>query len=282
MEITKILDLENDGKINMAVGGQCLYIRGNLDMYKYNLSDMSLSAQNTIFKKSGRARMFAIFDEFVFLVDFLDLYILRKDDLQVLDVFRLGENASSDVGGVLWFDNQKAYVKIRNGWIYVLDIKTRDVEKIETAGSSFWAYCIEENSLFAGTVKGELLDIDRKKFTITKRTSIGRMNIYGVVHYNGMLYTLSQDKTIKEVDAMTFEITRVVRNAARGMSEIAGIYKDTLVIVDSGHVALWDIATLQQRDRFSFPVGDYNSGVIIAGNRLFSHDRHSVYSTLLE
>ena len=81
---------------------------------------------------------------------------------------------------------------------------------------------------------------------------------------------------------MTFETTRVVRKAASGMSEIVGIYKDTLVVVDSGHIALWDIAALQQRERFSFPVGDYNSGVIIAENRLFSHDRHSVYSTLLE
>jgi len=281
MEITKILELENDGKLNMVADGRYLYIRGNLDMYKYDLTDMGLTARHTVFKKSGRARGFSIFGDLIFLVDYLDLYILRKDDLHVLDVFRLGENASSDVGGALWFDNQKAYVKIRNGWIYVLDIKTRDVEKIETAGSSFWACCIVENSLYAGTVQGELLDIDRSSLTITRRTAIGRMNIYGVVHRGGMLYTLSQDKTIKEVDTVTFGTVRAVKKAANGMSGIVGIYKDTLVIVDSGQIALWDIETLRQRERFGFPAGDYNGGVIIAGNKLFGHDRQSVYSAEL-
>jgi hypothetical protein len=131
-------------------------------------------------------------------------------------------------------------------------------------------------------VKGELLDIDRNNLTIIRRTAIGKMNIYGVVHHGGLLYTLSQDKTIKEVDTATFETARVVKKAAYGMSAIVGIYKDTLVIVDSGQIALWDIAALQQRERFSFPAGDYNSGVIIAKNRLFGHDRQSVYSTILE
>jgi len=183
MKITKLLDFENDGKLNMAVDGQYLYLRGGLDMCRYDLTDMNMTARNTVFRKSGRARGFTVLGGLIFLVDYLDLYILRKDDLQVLDVFRLGEDVSSDVGGVLWFDNPKAYVKIRNGRIYVLDINTKRVEKIETVGTSFWAHCIVGDSLYAGTVKGELLDIDTGKLSVTRRTALGRMNIYGVIHH---------------------------------------------------------------------------------------------------
>lgn len=81
MEINKIFDLENDG-VNMAVDGQFLYIRCKRVMHKYNLTDMSLATQNIIFKKDGKARGFAIYDNLIFLTDFCDLYILNKNDLQ--------------------------------------------------------------------------------------------------------------------------------------------------------------------------------------------------------
>ena len=114
MEITKLFDLENDG-LNMVVDEQFLYIRCMKDMYKYNLSDMNLAAHNTVFKKDGKARGFSIFGEYIFLYDFLDLYIMGKCDLQVIDSIRLGVKLSSDVGGVMDFDSQIAYVSIRNG-----------------------------------------------------------------------------------------------------------------------------------------------------------------------
>lgn len=70
MEMMKILDLENDD-LNMQVDGQFLYIRCKRAMYKYNLSNMSLSAQNVVFKKDGKARGFSIYENYIFLLIFV-------------------------------------------------------------------------------------------------------------------------------------------------------------------------------------------------------------------
>ena len=117
----KLLNMENNG-MNMAIDGQFLFILCNLTIYKYDLTTMSLIAQNVIFKKDGKARGISIFGENIFIHDFLNLHILEKNSLKVKEVLRLGENVSSDVCGVMWVDSTKVYVKIRNGWIYVLDL----------------------------------------------------------------------------------------------------------------------------------------------------------------
>ena len=57
MEKTRLLSLDNDG-LNFAVDGQHLYVRCKRAMYKYYLPDMSLLAENIIFKKDGKARNF--------------------------------------------------------------------------------------------------------------------------------------------------------------------------------------------------------------------------------
>jgi hypothetical protein len=68
MKTIKLLDLENTG-MNMTIDGQFLYVQGSLAVHKYNLTDMSLTAQNTIFKKDGKARGISIFGEYVFVHD---------------------------------------------------------------------------------------------------------------------------------------------------------------------------------------------------------------------
>jgi len=57
MDAIKILDLENDG-LNMATDEQFLYILCKRTFCKYDFTDMSLTAQNVIFKKDGKARAF--------------------------------------------------------------------------------------------------------------------------------------------------------------------------------------------------------------------------------
>jgi len=277
MEITKILDIENDGKLNMVVYGQYLYIRCKLDLYKYDLIDMKLAARNTVFKRDGKSRGFAIFGDLIFLYDFLDLYVLSKDDLRVLEIVRLGADLSSDVGGVLWYDAPRAYVKIRNGRIYALHINTKEIIKYDIADSSFWAHCLVGKSLYAGTVKGDLIEIDKEELRVQRQTSLGRMNLYSVVCHDGMIYTISQDQSIKAIDATPFDTVRVARKAARGMSAILGIDRENLVVADSGQISLWDLETLQQRARFDFPVGWNNAGVILSGNTLFGIDNQSIY-----
>lgn len=279
MEIVKILDLENDG-LNMAVDGQFLYIRCKRAMYKYNLSDMSLATHDVIFKKDGKARSFSTCDKYVFLTDFCDLYILFKSDLQVVEVIRLGEDLSSDLGGVRC-DVQKAYISIRNGKMAVMDIGTKTVNKFDISDSSFWDHCVVGNRIYVGTVKGELLEIDAGDMQIFRKMDLCKKNIYSVVINDGFIYTVSQDMTIKIVSIDFFETVCVVKKAVGGMAKILGIYKDILFVADSNKITLWDKQTLQFHEKFAFPTGSFNKGVMLHGNKLYGSDYQSVYSTTI-
>ena len=99
----------------MAVDEQYLYVRNNRSMYKYDLNSMNITAQNEIFKKDGKARGFRYLTNSFFFGVFLDLYILNKEDLTIIDSLRLGENLSSDICGVMWFNSPKVCIKIRIG-----------------------------------------------------------------------------------------------------------------------------------------------------------------------
>ena len=278
MENTKILDLENDG-LNMATDGQFLYIRCKRTMYKYSLSDMSLIAQNVIFKKDGKARNFSICEKYIFLTDFCDLYILNKDDLQIAEVIRLGVDLSSDLGAVR-FDEQKAYISIRNGKMAVMNIDTRAVSNIDIIDSSSWDFCVVGNRIYTGTVNGELVETDTSNMQLIRKIELCKKNIYSVVHNNGMIYTVSQDMTIKAVNIETFEINCVVKKAVKGMTKILGIYNESLVIADGG-ISFWDKKSLELQNRFSFPTGHFNKGVILNNNVLIGSDFQSIYSYTL-
>ena len=276
MIIKKLLDLENDG-LNMAMDGQSLYIRCRKAMYKYNLNDMNLTAHNDIFKKDGKARSFSICDQYIFLTDFCDLYILEKETLQTVEFIRLGNDLSSDLGSVR-FDAQKAYICIRNGKIAVMDVRTRKYEKYDISNSSYWDHCVALNRLYAGTVQGELLEVDTDNMKVNRQTALGRKNIYSVVLHENFIYTVSQDMTIKAINKDSFEITCVAKKAVRGMAKILGIHKNHLVIADSNKITLWDSQTLQLGDTFDYPTGHFNKGVVLDGNKLFGSDYQCVYS----
>jgi len=275
MVIEKIMDLDNDG-LNMAVDGQYLYIRCKRDMRKYDLADMSLAACHTVFKKDGKARSFSIFDNLIFLTDFCDLFILNKRDLRTTDAIRLDTDLSSDLGRVR-FDLQKAYIGMRNGKMAVMDIATRTVSKFDICDSSFWDHCVVGNCIYAGTVKDELIEADACDMQVIRKIELCKKNIYSVAFVDGMIYTVSQDTTIKAVDTASFETVRAVKNAVRGMARILGEYKDNLVIVDSGQISFWDVQSLEQRERLDFPAGSYGKGAVLHGNILYGSDYQSVY-----
>ena len=279
MEKIKILDIENDG-MTLAADKQYLYFRGNRSMYKYDLLNSHMAAENTVFKKDGKARGFSIFDNFVFLYDFLDLYILCKNDLKIKSSLRLGENLSSDICGIMWLDASNVYVKMRNGGIYVLDINTNKYDKVQVSNSSFWSDCTTENYLYVGTVNGELFEISMKTLEVIRKIQLCKKNIYGIVHEDGLLYTTSQDQTIKVVDTALFETVGIAKKAVTGMVNIAGVHKNNLIITgDRNPLSLWDKKTLQLYRTVDFP---QNRSTIQNGNNLFGCDRKSIYKLTLQ
>jgi len=278
MEKKKILNLENDG-LNLAVDRQFLFIRCKRTMYKYCLVDMSQAAQNIIFKKDGKARTFSVCNKYVFLTDFCDLYILQKDDLQIVKETRLGENLSSDLG-VVRFDEQKAYINIRNGKMAIMDIETKVVNYANISNSSSWDFCITDNRIYTGTVSGELIETDKSNMKLLRKIELCKKNIYSVIYHNGMIFTVSQDMTIKAVNAETLEVACVAKKAVKGMTKILGVHNGLLIIADGG-ISLWDYKTLTLTDRIDFPTGQFNKGVVLTENVLVGSDFQSIYSCTL-
>jgi hypothetical protein len=275
MERKKILDAEN-GVTQMDSDDQFLYILSKRVMYKYDLKDMSLIAQNTLVKKDGKERDFAIFGDLIFFRDFLDLYILNKEDLQLKDALRLGEDLSSDIGGVMWFDAPKAYVRVRNGWIYVLDINTKEVEKVQISDSSFWGWCVTENVLYAGTVNGELLEVEKKTLNILRKIQLHRKNIYGVIYEDGLLYTVSQDQHIKITDAASFKAVCASKKANFGMVRHFGLHEDSVIVRGSKcPLSAWDKKTLQPLGSIDIPIG-----LKLHDGKLLVSDNQGVYEII--
>ena len=182
MQIRKILNIENDG-INIAICDNYMYIRCKREILKYNIYNMSLLSQNTIFKKDGKARGFTVDDTYIYLFDFCDVYILHKDNLQVIESARIGTDLSSDVGGIR-LDKNNAYISIRNGIIAVTDKKTIDVRFYEISDSSFWDYLMFNQFIYAGSVKGELIEIDKNNMSVNRKKAIHKKNIYSLVILN--------------------------------------------------------------------------------------------------
>ena len=278
VEKIKILDIENDG-LNIAIDGQFLYIRCKRTILKYRLSDISQIAENTIFNKNGKARAFSLCEEFIFLTDFCDLYVLNKDNLRIVEKMRLGEDLSSDLG-VVRFDENKAYINIRNGKMAVVDVQTRVVSIFDISDSSSWEHTVVGNRLFTGTVNGELIETDTTNMQLIRKIELCKKNIYSIIHHNGILYTVSQDMTIKAVCAETLDIICVAKKAVKGMTKILGIHNGLLVIADGG-ISLWDKETLKLFDRYNFPTGHFNKGAVLHRNVIFGSDFQSIYKCIL-
>ena len=161
-------------------------------------------------------------------------------------------------------------------------METKDVNTYEISDSSFWDYRIIGDSIYAGTVRGELLEIDKDSMRVIRKTELSpKKNIYSIIFENGLLYMVSQDRTIKCVDISSFETACIAKKAVGNTANILGICNDCLVVADSNRVSLWDAHTLQHRDTFAFPTGAWSKGVILHGNTLLGSDYQSVYRCIL-
>ena len=112
---------------------------------------------------------------------------------------------------------------------------------------------------------------------VIRKISLCKKNIYSVVYEDGLLYTTSQDKTIKVADAITFEILNVAKNVVAGMVGIVGIHEDNLIIAGNRTpFSFWDKKTLQLRKNIDFP-----RSAILHNGVLFGSDHQSIYKMIL-
>lgn len=280
MQAIKRFDLPNDG-LNMATDGTALYIRCGRTILQYALPDMRQTAARAVLQKDGKARSLFACGGRVYLCDFCDLHILQAGSLDPIAALRLGTDASSDLAGAVRCTPQTAYAGIRHGTLAAIDLASGEATLHPVCGASFWDHCIVDGTLYLGTVQGELLALDLRDMQVRRSCALGKKNLYSVVPGGGLLYTVSQDMTIRAVDRESFAQVCIAKKAVRGMARILGLQGDALIVADSGKISRWDRRTLQPIDTFLFPTGAFNKGVLLAGDRLIGSDMQAVYEASL-
>jgi len=260
----KLLNMEN-GVSAMVTDGEYLYVKSQRDMYKYDTSNMSLVAHNVL--KSGAEWGFAVHGNHISFFNHLDFFMMDKD-LQFVCAERLGENISSDVLGLMWFDAPNAYVNIRNGWIYELDINTKKVEKYHVLDSSSWSFSGTENFLYAGTVSGWLVEIDKKALKVTRKIQLCKHNVFKVVHEDGFIYTLSRDYSVRVIDVASFEVVHTIKKVRNF------VLTEGFIVAKKPPMA-WDKRTFQLVGQVGVPLGlKLNDG------RVLVSDNQGVYEVI--
>ena len=272
MEAKKILEIKSYLIQMDIVDDQFMYVLSDREMLKFALNGLNLVEQNILLPKDGRSRGFSIHGDYIFLHDYLHLYVLSKHDLRLINHFQLGENNASDVCGVMWYDAPNAYVKIRNGRVYIVDVKTGAVDKHDVTNGSFWSQHLTDNTFYVGTVKGELLEIDRAGLQLIRGKSLGNKNIYSVLLDEGIIYTISQDMSLKAIDAETFEVLRENPKAGLGISKIVGVYEDKIMTVSRGTATMWLKENFRKREEMG--LGD---NVYILQGVIFACTKDGIY-----
>lgn len=165
---------------------------------------------------------------------------------------------------------------MRGGELIVVIPVIGEYKRVKIGGSTSWGLAAYNSRLYIGTVDGGLIEANAHDMQLTRRIQLCKKNIYSVVIYGGVIYTSSQDMTLKAVDAATLEVLRTAKNAARGMTRLVGVAADTLVVADGG-ISLWDKNTLALKAKHPFPTGHFNKGVALAGETLYGSDCHGIF-----
>lgn len=298
MERIRVLDFETDpweknkqylkeSKAACKVYGQHLYITHEDDMYKYDLEKMCMATDRIALDIDGRFSFFA--DDYIFLVSVQNLYVIDKNDFVSKNVVTLkeafdlgGKYPTSDLGGVFHFNNSKVYISVRNGWIYILDIVKKEVEKIQIYPHSCWQVFDIGDRFYFGTVKGELIEMDKSNLQIMRKTKISQTNLASMAIYDDKFYTIARDERIRVIDIATHEVIHMTNKVVGTQATLAGIYNNCLLVADWNKIKVFDRDTFQKLESFPFPTNKYSAGVWIHENKIFGTDEKGLFFSILD
>jgi len=93
---------------------------------------------------------------------------------------------------------------------------------------------IISDSIYAGNVDGDLLEIDKSNIKILRKKTIHKNNLKSLLLAEDLIYTASQDLSIAKVDKNTLDLIACQKRCHKKMFYLAGIWQDYLL---TAHVA---------------------------------------------
>lgn len=208
-----------------------------------------------IFKKEGFSRKLIADNRQIIIFDFCTLYILNRENYELVGKWQLGSDLSSDLVGIA-ADENTVYCSIRNGNIITLDRQSYEIKEYYISDSSMWSIKTYDTHLVCGTVDGRLLLLDKVTLSIEKTLILGKKNIRSFYIDGEILYAASQDGKLFKVDLTTFEIDTSRKNTHKKMFDCVGIYEDMVITVSypCSEVSFWDKDTLEKRKTVNVPL----------------------------
>lgn len=89
-------------------------------LYKINKESGKIVCKKEIFEKEGSARIITADEKQIYISDFCTLYVLGREDYEIIGKWKIGQDLSSDICGMT-VDEKRIYCSIRNGRIITVD-----------------------------------------------------------------------------------------------------------------------------------------------------------------
>lgn len=205
-------------------------------------------AEKELFEKGGSARSFIMDGDYIYCKDFVHLYVLERESLNVVARLQLGTDLSSDICGMA-LDEGHVYLGIRNGAVARVEKAAWEhVEYYPLSASSMWTIECDQAKIYAGNVEGKLLAIDAASMEVEKRVPAHRQNLKSLCIFGHVVATASQDKALALWDKRTLEPIAVKKNAHKKAFAIVGAWNGCLLTVSfaCGEIKVWDKTTLME------------------------------------
>ena len=208
-----------------------IYLLAENRIMKFDKRNLSLINNYELFKKKGLARSLMLDEHYLYCKDFGTFYFISKSTLKTECALQLGGDVSSDICGMT-SDENNVYVCIRNGAMAVIDkSQMKVIEFRNISGSSIWEIVNTNDLLYAGSVEGHLLVIDKR--TLTNRFVIEshKQNLNSILINKNYVITASQDKSVVIRDLDTLQVVSSLKNAHKKGFGLGGVWQDYLITV---------------------------------------------------
>lgn len=237
------------------------------------MDNQNIINSKEVFNKNGKSREFIIDGNSIYIKDFYDLYEYDKNTLTLLHKWVLGTDLSSDINK-LGSDNKNIYASIRNGSLAVIDKISKKIISYKVSDYSMWDYIVTSDYLYAGNVNGDFLVIDKNDFTVLQCTHLHKKNLKSLLLLDDVIFTASQDLSMKAVDINSLKLKLEAKKCHRKMFTIVGNYQNHIITTSPPcrETKIWN------KNDFSLceilPFASWN--MIMIDNSLLFDDRNGI------
>jgi hypothetical protein len=258
-----------------AVGSDHIFLLAGNHLYQLDKRDGQAVHERLVFAKEGLSRSLTVDDAFLYVKDFCDLHILEKETLAPVQELRLGTDSSSDICG-MGVDERYLYLSIRNGSMARLEKgRSFQPEIYPVTDSSIWDFVLWNDLIYAGSVDGRLLIIDKASMAVVQTIQASKQNLKSVLVTENILVTASQDKKMVVRDAKTYDILASLASVHQRAFSIVGMHENQVYTISypCGEVKVWDAESGALRETIHFPGG--HGHACFADQRLYLASRNT-------